>query len=378
MKQGKIKILHAMRQGQIGGGEGHVYEMVSSLNRNEFEPIVLSFTDGPVIDKLREKKIPVYVVNTLQPFHFSTFNNVQAIIRSEDIDIVHAHGTRALSNTLFTSKSMGLPVIYTVYGWAFHRDQRFVAKKVRELSEKLLVSNVDLTIKIDMNASCGEFQLNGSDRSVAINYGVNLEKYSPYRPIRDIRNDLGLSPSKLTIGYIDKITKQKDPITFINAIAAVKNNRDQLQFIMAGDGSLTNDCKELADKLGVSEMIHFYSPSENSPELYKAIDIYCSTAVSEGLKPELMEAMAMHKTVVATYVEGTTEIVKNNVNGLLCRQRDIQQIKEAWLRLANDPALRDQLAENAYKTIHKEFDLRTIVAYNENIYRSFMQKKMTA
>ena len=378
MKDRKIKILHAMRQGQIGGGEGHVFEMVSNLNRKEFDPVVLSFTDGPVIDKLREKKIPVYVVNTLQPFHFSTFNNVQAIIRSEDIDILHAHGTRALSNTLFTAKTMGLPVIYTVYGWAFHRDQRFAEKKIRELSEKILVANVDLTIKIDTNAECGEFQLKGSDRSVAINYGVNLDKFSPYRPIKDIRSDLGLSTAKLTIGYIDKLTKQKDPFTFIHAVAAIKDRCGQLQFLMAGNGSLKNECMDLADKLGVNELIRFHSPKNNDAELYKAIDIYCSTAVSEGLKPELMEAMAMHKAVVATYVEGTTEIVKNNVNGLLFRQYESTQLAAAWIRLGNDATLREELGEQAYRTIHKEFDLRNIVSYNENIYRSFLPKRMTA
>lgn len=377
-QQSKIKVLHALRQGQIGGGESHIYDMISNLNRNEFEPVVLSFTDGPMLNKLREMKISVYVVDTLKPFHFSTFNNVQAILRSEDINILHAHGTRALSNTLFTAKAMGLPVIYTVYGWAFHRDQRFVEKKMREISEKLLMANVDVTIKIDSNSDNGDFQLIGSDKSVVLRYGVNLERYSPYRPMKDIREELGLSLTKFTIGFVDRFTKQKDPITFINAVALVKDQCSNIQFIMIGDGSMKNECMELAGKMGVMELIKFHETKERTPELYKAIDIYCSTSISEGLKPELMEAMAMHKTVVATYVEGTTEIVRNNSNGLLFRLQDANQLSSAWLRLVNDEKLMERLGENAYRTIHNDFDLRSIINYNENLYRGFMQQKMSA
>ena len=42
----KIKILETIRQGQIGGGESHVLDLVTHLDKDEFTPVVLSFTDG--------------------------------------------------------------------------------------------------------------------------------------------------------------------------------------------------------------------------------------------------------------------------------------------------------------------------------------------
>jgi hypothetical protein len=50
----KIKILFAIRQGQVGGGETHVYELAKNINKDLFEVEVLSFTDGKMIDKLNE------------------------------------------------------------------------------------------------------------------------------------------------------------------------------------------------------------------------------------------------------------------------------------------------------------------------------------
>jgi len=45
----KIKVLECIRQGQIGGGESHLLSLVENMDRNRFDPVVLSFTDGPMI-----------------------------------------------------------------------------------------------------------------------------------------------------------------------------------------------------------------------------------------------------------------------------------------------------------------------------------------
>ena len=54
---GKIKILHTIRQGKIGGGETHVLDLVSSLDPNKYESEVLAFTDGEMVKALGEKGI---------------------------------------------------------------------------------------------------------------------------------------------------------------------------------------------------------------------------------------------------------------------------------------------------------------------------------
>ena len=48
----RIRILHAIRQGQIGGGESHVIDLVQALDPTRYENLVLSFTDGPMIARM--------------------------------------------------------------------------------------------------------------------------------------------------------------------------------------------------------------------------------------------------------------------------------------------------------------------------------------
>ncbi|MEO1100177.1 MAG: glycosyltransferase family 1 protein, partial [Bacteroidota bacterium] len=72
----KIKVLQAIRQGRFGGGETHVYDLSLNLNKNLFEPIVLSFTDGDMVRKLIDQNVQVHIINSKYPFDFRTLRKV--------------------------------------------------------------------------------------------------------------------------------------------------------------------------------------------------------------------------------------------------------------------------------------------------------------
>src|SRR5215212_6806853 len=144
----KIKVLECIRQGQIGGGESHLLSLVESLDRSLFDPVVLSFTDGPMVDRMKEMKVPVHIIHTTRPFDFTKWKQVKQLMKDEGIELVHAHGTRANSNVLNAAKSLGLPVIYTIHGWSFHPDQNPLVRRIRIMSEKYLASRTDLNISV--------------------------------------------------------------------------------------------------------------------------------------------------------------------------------------------------------------------------------------
>ena len=48
----KIRVLEGIRQGKIGGGESYLLGLVENMDRSKFEPVVLSFTDGPMVEQI--------------------------------------------------------------------------------------------------------------------------------------------------------------------------------------------------------------------------------------------------------------------------------------------------------------------------------------
>ena len=126
----KIRILECIRQGQVGGGESHIISLSLNLNKDLFEPIVLSFTDGPMIALLQENNIETHIIFTQKPFNILIWKQVKNLLLRKKIDIVHAHGTRANSNVFWAAKSLNIPLIYTIHGWSFHDNQKPIIKKI--------------------------------------------------------------------------------------------------------------------------------------------------------------------------------------------------------------------------------------------------------
>lgn len=374
----KIKVLETIRQGQIGGGESHVLDLVKGLNKDIFEPVVLSFTHGPMVDQLKAMGIKTYVVETLKPFNIATYNAVKQILKDEEIDILHAHGTRSLSNTIFPAKSLGLPIVYTVHGWSFHQDQPFHIRRVRELSEKFLTDQVNVTISVSKSNQRDGLERFNMKRSQVINYGIDLNRFNPAKPMNDLRQELGIVPGKTVVGYLVRMTVQKDPFTLIRAVAEVAKKTRDVQFLFIGDGDLKQASIDLARELNVSDMITFHPFRTDIPEVLNTFDIYTLPSLWEGLPIGMLEAMGMQKAIVATPVDGTKEAISEGQNGLLVPCKDHVALANAILRLHENPELRKVLGAAARKTVEDTFDAKMMVRNNENLYQRLMPMMQVA
>src|SRR5690242_14923792 len=138
LKEEPIKVLLAIRQGQVGGGESHVLELVQGFKKSRVTPTVLSFTPGEMIDRLQELGVETHVIETTTPFDVRVWPKVKKLFKALAPDIIHAHGTRAASNTFWPARQLGLPLLYTIHGWSFHQGQGKIVYNTRLYMEHFL------------------------------------------------------------------------------------------------------------------------------------------------------------------------------------------------------------------------------------------------
>jgi glycosyltransferase involved in cell wall biosynthesis len=367
-----VRILITIRQGKIGGGESHVMELISHIDKTKFEPIVLSFTEGPMVDALRSWGIQTHVIYTERAFNFFVWKRVKKLFIDERIALVHAHGTRANSNVSWAARQLKLPLIYTVHGWSFHPDQNFIIQKIRELSEKYLTKRSTVTICVSKsNFKDGQEKINLKN-GIIINYGINLEYFNPLLPFNSLKKELGVSNSETLVGYLVRITIQKDPHTFIHAIAEVVKKTKSVKFLIVGDGDLKKSTIELAKKLKIDKYIIFQDFRQDIPYVLSGIDIYCLPSLWEGLPIGLLEAMAMKKAIVATPVDGTKEAIENLHSGILVPNQSPLQLADAILSLHADKAALTQYGENARRTIEDRFEVKRMAREVEDTYQNII------
>lgn len=370
MQQGKkIKVLEAIRQGKIGGGESYLLSLVENMDKSMFEPVVLSFTDGPMVTRLRELGIKTYVIYTEKPFDIRVWGKVKRLIKEEQIDIVHAHGTRANSNLFWAAKKMKLPIIYTCHAWSFHIDQHPVVKKMRIWSEGFLTSRMDVNI-------CGSIANKETARKLfkhfdaeVINNSIDPVRFNPCGSYKDVRAELGIDKNEIIVASVARFTLQKQPLRLINAFAEVVKKIDNVKLLMVGDGELKKKAIDLINALNLQEKVILQPFRQDVPDVLAAADIFVLPSLWEAFPIALLEAMSMGKAVVATNVDGTPEMVTHNDNGLLISLRSMEkELEESLVKLCMEKELRRKLQQRAVETIYNRYNADILARKNEAIY----------
>lgn len=371
MTTAKKKILHAIRQGQVGGGETHVLDLVNNLDKAKYESVILSFTEGPMVEKLKQDGFKTYVVSTEKPFNVSVWKEVRKIISTEKIDLIHAHGTRANSNTFYSAKSLKIPLVYTVHGWSFHPDQSKVVKFIRSISERFLVTAANKTICVSKsNLIEGKNKFPMSNATVIAN-GINRFKFNPDKEFKNIRSEFGIDERSILVGYIARITNQKSPLKFLEAIAALPE-KENVHFLIVGDGDLKIQMLALSKDLDLDKYITFVDFRNDIPDILNAIDIFCLPSLWEGLPIALLEAMSMRKAILASKIDGITDLIEDGVNGLLVPPADVESLSNALQSLTRDKQLIQNLGFEAEKTVKEKFNISTMTKSIEAVYQEFI------
>ncbi len=364
----KIKILECIRQGQIGGGETHLLSLVENLDRSRFEPVVLSFTEGPMVERLRAMGIRTHVLYTERPFDVTKWRKVKQLMVSEGVDLVHAHGTRASSNTLWAARQLGIPFVYTVHGWSFHDDQAFWVRRFRIWGERWITARSALNIAVSAsNRQSGVDRIPGF-RAVVINNGIDQRKFSPARISADIRGELDIPLDAVLLLFLARFTAHKQPLALIRAFHQASREMPELQLLMVGEGDEKEEGMRLAAGLGLADKIHFSPFRQDVPDVLAAADIYVLPSLWEGLPIGLLEAMAMGKAVIGTRVDGTREVLQDGENGLMVEPGDTGALAAGILRLARERGLRDKMGARAMETVRQRFNAAVMTKEIENIY----------
>ena len=89
---------------------------------------------------------------------------------------------------------------------------------------------------------------------------------------------------------------------------------------------------------------------EDMPNFYKSIDVYLCASSSEGFSLSVLEASSSGKPIISSKVGGSTELIKNGINGFLVN-RDITEIQEKLIYLRDNREELKKMSLNSRKII---------------------------
>ncbi len=98
--------------------------------------------------------------------------------------------------------------------------------------------------------------------------------------------------------------------------------------LLCGDGKLQKETEALSGKLALRDRVRFMGWRDRMEDVYAACDLAVSTAVSEGLPFNIIEAQLCALPVVASRIRGHTDLIEENRTGLLYRPGDANELSD--------------------------------------------------
>lgn len=307
------------------------------------------------------------------PFNFKNiqaYMKLKKIIEEEKFDIIHCHTPVASILTRIAaikSRKHGTKVIYTAHGFHFFKGAPLINWLIYYLIEKMCSYFTDVLITInkeDYNLAMKKMKANKIYYIPGVGFDTNKFSNITVDRIKK-RKELGLNEDNIMILSVGELNTNKNHEVIIRAISNIK--RDDIHYFIAGEGKLKEYLYKLSEELEIKNRVHLLGFRNDINELYKISDIFCFPSKREGLSVSLMEAMASGLPIICSDIRGNNDLIKNNVNGILCNADSIYEFKNAIETLINNESLNYKFKKNNEKYILK-FDVKNLIKEMGKIY----------
>jgi glycosyltransferase involved in cell wall biosynthesis len=138
-------------------------------------------------------------------------------------------------------------------------------------------------------------------------------------------------PDAQRLVFVGRLCAEKDPGSLLRALASLASKFDDLTVTFVGDGPLRAELRAEAEDLGVSTRVEWRGSCSHEEVLaaIRAARALVLPSVAEGLPVVLMEAFAVGRPVVSTFVGGIPELVQPGASGWLVPAGSAQALEQA-------------------------------------------------
>ncbi|MBQ7332933.1 MAG: undecaprenyl-phosphate glucose phosphotransferase [Clostridia bacterium] len=242
---------------------------------------------------------------------------IKEIVLAENFDLIITHTTLAAFHIRLAVPQRQRPrIVNMVHGYLFSQNSGFIKRSVLLFCEKLVRRKTDAIIVMNKDDMRIAKRNRLSSGKVYFCRGLGVKPKLAERTPKEVREELG-SKHNYNLAFAGELSGRKNQKFLISSMPRIKEFIPHAKLWLIGDGDKREELSELAKKLGVENEVLFLGRRENVGDYVNAADIYVSASKSEGLPFNIVEAMMLGKTVLATRRKGQEDIIVSNKSGYL-------------------------------------------------------------
>ncbi len=340
------------------------------LDRNEWEPEVWSL--GPVghyVDVLQSGGVAVHCLNAVHAW------DAPQILWSLRRDW-KSFSPQILQTFLFHANILG-----RLAGWMAGVPHRVSGIRVADRRSRFY-SRIDRWTNglVERNVCVSRGVANycemecGFDphKTVVIPNGVDAQRFLQASPID--WTELGLPPQSTVVLSIGRLEEQKGLDVLIGAFARIAAKFPRAHLVLVGDGPDREKLMCSADAHRIKDRVWLVGRRTDVPQLLAAADVFVLSSRWEGMPNVVLEAMAAGRPVIATRVEGTSELLVDGVTGWLVPVGDLSALAARLETTLSAPDTAQTVGRAAQDFVNKQFTTEEMVGRYIALYRELLTR----
>jgi len=165
--------------------------------------------------------------------------------------------------------------------------------------------------------------------------------------------------NKKVVGVVGRLRTEKGQATLMESMKIVIKKLPNTVLLVVGDGPDRVSLEDLAGELGISDHVKWLGQKdpEEVIKLFSIMDAVAVPSVFEGFGLVAVEAMAAGRPVVASNVDGLTELIQGGVNGLLVQPGDSSALARGVLEILLNPAKATSMGVHGREMVEKQLPM---------------------
>jgi glycosyltransferase involved in cell wall biosynthesis len=384
----KIRVLHVLYVlNQAGGVETWLTNILRYIDHDRFQLDFLVHIHSPdaPVEHLQSLGGRVFQCPHPRQFGWRFWEYGQAFKQllnaQEPYDIIHTHTAHFSGYLLMLAQQVRIPVRIT----HSHDDasqlemQSGLRRQLYLKLTKFLVGRYSTSgLATSQKAAAYLFgpRWQTDPRWQVLHCGIDCAQFYDNVEAQCIRSEFGISEQAFVIGYLGRLAHQKNPLFFLDVVAAVAPKIPNLRVLMIGDGALRSAVERKIMELGLQHIVILAGMRSDVAQLLKgAIDVLLVPSHHEGLGLVAVEAQAAGvRCLVSDVVPEEADLVPS-----LVRRLSLSESVSGWasevLDLYQTPSI--VTPENALTLVqHSTFSItRSIQALSQLYQQSYSKSK---
>jgi glycosyltransferase involved in cell wall biosynthesis len=194
---------------------------------------------------------------------------------------------------------------------------------------------------------------------VAHKHFVNFDEYR-FKDNIEKRDDV--------VGYVGRITAEKGIWNFVEAIPKILSIRNDVTFLIAGEGILEEEIRTYLDNHSLRNKVKLagWIPHQELPEYLTSLKLLVLPSYNEGLPNVMLEAMACGTPVLAVSVASIPDVIKDKETGFLIKDNLPEHLADMVVETLANPDLK-RIVANAHTFVESEFRYDNLTLTWKNI-----------